>query len=296
MNDYQPLWQLATRAAARIVTRQNAETESVLRELGFPPGGVLLFYALDFAPEPISAARLSRRMPYTNPALLERALAALEKDGWLERAPRRSYTLTGKAHSALERILTARRAEVAALSPLPEDELHRLAALLAGLVQASLAAPDPPGTAALRENRNSAIPDNSPPLALVVQYLSDLTTFREACTAAAWRLHDVEGYMWEALALVARNEAYTAADLAQKLGERGYGEKDYARAITRLNERGWVEVLDGEAVVTEAGQSTWDTAEANRDAYFFAPWANLTPDDAQQLADLLTRLDAALSS
>lgn len=247
-------WQAAVQAAQSIITRQNAQTQAAVGALALPPSGVLLFYGLEFAPDPLSVARLNRRMPYTSPDLLERALTALEKDGWLARAPKRTYALTPKTHDALAHILYVRQAELAQMPTLPESDLYAIVGLLRRVVNAALKSGG--DVTGLRENRSAAITEDSVPLALIVQHLSDLSAFREDCTHAAWRPLGIDGYVWETLTMIARTEVTTAGELAAKLSTvRGYDERAYAKAINTLIERGWVESLDGDAVITDSGEA-----------------------------------------
>lgn len=288
-------WQEAVLTAQVIITRQNAKTEALVQELGLAAGGVLLFYALDFAPEPLAVSRLHQRMPYTSPLMLEKALNALEKEGWLTRAPKRSYTLTTKAHDALAHILKERLDELAALQTLPEDELTHLATLLESVVETALSLPEPPAAHGLRQNRNSAVPADSPPLARIVQSFSDLSAFWEDCSRAAWQPLIAEGYVWEALSLIAQNSAGTAAELAQQLSSaRGYAERDYAKAIHVLIERGWIELLAEEAVITEAGEQVRQQAADQTQAYFFAAWHGKSEAELTTMSNLLTQLRTML--
>lgn len=288
-------WQAAIQAAQSIITRQNAQTQAAVAELALPPSGVLLFYGLEFAPDPLSVARLSRRMPYTSPDLLERALNALQKDGWLVRAPKRAYALTNQAHDALAQILNVRQAELAGMSTLPENELHTIAGLLRRVVNAALKSEcDVTG---LRENRSTAIAEDSLPLALVVQHLSDLTTFREDCAHAAWRPLGIDGYVWEAFGMLARADCVNAEELAAKLSAvRGYDERTYAKAIKTLTERGWVEDLDGEAVITQSGEAVRANTETQIQTSFFSAWSVLSAGELTMLTQHLNDLHTAIQN
>jgi predicted transcriptional regulator len=118
----------------------------------------------------------------------------------------------------------------------------------------------------------------------------DLRSFREDAHLAAWQPFDVSGQLWEVLTFVWRDEAGTAAELAEKLPSRGYDEGSYAAALQDLAARGWVAQENGKYVTTEKGSQVRQQAEDTTDRYFDAPWASLSQDETEELKGLLEKL------
>lgn len=249
-----------------------------------------LYRALLFDPQPVRAQDIAGGCaPYTAAHVFEEQFRGAAERGLLD-AHGDGYRLSAPGRDLIRRSLDAARAHLAALPALPPDDADRLAALLRRLVDAVLAAPEPPGQACIRLNRRADPGDDAPALARVDQYLSDLSDYRDDVHLGAWRFYKVEGPAWEAFTLLWREGPASLAGLADKLPRRGFAAADYANALHGLAERGWIEESGGAYRVTDKGAALRQQVEAATDRSFYTPWSVLGPDEVRDLRDLLTRL------
>jgi hypothetical protein len=266
-------------------------------EAGLPAGSYFGWFlpALGLDPEPVSARRLATWAPYTALALNESRLEANARLGLLRRTGEGEYYLTEAGRTAVKRIIAAAYAAMAGLQPLPEADLSRLADLLRRLVEASLAAPEPPDRWRLRLSRRTDPGESAPIVARIDQYLTDLNAYRDASHLAAWQPYGVNGAAWEAFTYLWRGEADTLEDLSIALARRGHPPEVYAQALADLVARGWLTEEDGRYRVTRAGAGLRQEAEEATDRYFYAPWACLDEGELAELSGLLARLREGLS-
>ena len=180
------------------------------------------------------------------------------------------------------------------LQPLPEADLLRLADLLNRLVEASLAAPEPPGRWCLRIERHYDPGTDAPVMHRLDQYLSDLLAYRDDSHLAAWQRHEVSGQAWEAFSLIHRTPALTLDELSEKLARRGYGEDDYALALQQLVKRGWIEEDRGGYWSIPEGDALQEEVEVLTNRYFYAPWGCLDEGEITALRELLAQFREAL--
>jgi len=253
-----------------------------------------LLAALTFAPEPISAERLRLRTPYAATQAFEERLANAARQGWLTPIRGDEYRLTEAGWYAAQRIVEAAYAAMASLQPLPPADLTRLAAHLRRLVEASLAAPQPPGKWCIAHSRRIARGDEASPAERIDQYLSDLGAYRDDAHLAAWQPYGLSGQAWEALTCLWRGEANSLDELCLKLQRRGHSRETYAEALQDLVKRGLVAEKAGTYRLTEQGKMLRQEAEEATDRYFYAPWAGLSEGEMHELRDLLTRLAEGL--
>lgn len=247
-----------------------------------------LMAARIFEPDPISAARLSVRAAYTNPALHQARLEQGVQLGLLAPAGPGEYHLTNAGHAAVQSLIAAAYAAMAPLQPLPAADLERLLALLRRLVEASLAAPEPPGKWCLRIARHYDPYGKAGPVPQLDQYLSDLAAYRDDAHLASWRPLGVTGQAWETLTHLWREDLTTLEDLcARHCAYRGYSCESYAAVLDDLIARGWASGQYGAYRLTEAGRAVRDEAEAATDRAFFAPWACLHEAELAELRRLL---------
>jgi DNA-binding MarR family transcriptional regulator len=250
--------------------------------------GVLLF-AQGVEPQPLSAAQLHALSPYTTVEALAERLAEAADQGFLAPA-KDGYRLTEAGRRALQGSFAAVYQALAALEPLPADDMRRLADLLRRLVDASLAAPAPTDKSHLRASRRTDPGAEVSLAARIDQYLTDLNGFRDDAHLAAWRPYGVDGPAWEALTLIWRGEANTPEALAEKLSGRRQEPAAYTIALRSLAERGWVAEQAGTYSATEQGRAIRQRAEDETDRLFYEPWGSLDDGEAQELRSLLTQL------
>jgi DNA-binding PadR family transcriptional regulator len=232
--------------------------------------------------------------PYTALALNESRLEANARLGLLRRGEG-EYYLTEAGRTAVKRIIAAAYAAMAGLQPLPEADLSRLADLLHRLVEASLAAPEPPDKWRLHLSRRTDPGESAPIVTRIDQYLTDLNAYRDASHLAAWQPYGVSGAAWEAFTYLWRGEADTLEDLCTALARRGHPPEVYAQALTDLVARGWLTEEDGRYRLTPAGAALRQEAEEATDRYFYAPWTCLDEGELAELSDLLTGLRDGLA-
>jgi hypothetical protein len=258
--------------------------------------GWFLTQAAEFEPEPLTVSNLRVRDVYASERIVQALLELMASEGWLDRRPNDAYTLTANGRAVLQDRLQRQRALIEGLAPLPDGELARIATLLGQLIDASLAAPQPPGTWCLAHSRRRAPERDASALVRIAQYFSDFNAFRDDAHMAAWRSYELDGYIWEAFALVCAGEADSGATLFERLAYRGYSAGEYSAALEALARRGWLQpaTLAGAYSVTADGRAAREAAERQTDSYFYAPWACLAPAEALELRGLLSQLTARL--
>lgn len=289
------LWPLAREALGALAEHYGPTLTQVLTDAGYEEHDWMTLYrALLFDPEPITAALQQQVFaPYTAVHVFEerfhraaeRGLLTPEGDG---------YRLSEQGRGLIRRSLEAGYARMAELTPLPPDDLERLAGLVKRLVDSVLATPEPPAKRCTRANHRIDPGQAAPALARIDQYLSDLGDFRDDAHMAAWRLYNVAGHAWEVFTLLWREGPAAPGALTNKLPHRGYTEADYAEALRELAARGWVEDSGGVYHITEKGTALRQQAEAATERYFYAPWSVLDEQEQRDLRNLLTRLRDAL--
>jgi len=270
-------WPIAMEALQALRRHYYPEMERVATELSLPEWYGWLLPALAFEPEPISAAKLRLRSPYTSPRLYQERLTNAAKQGFmilLDEAEG-AYRLSESGKRAAECVLEAAYKKMAMLQPLPSAELERLAGLLRRLVMSCLEAPEPPGKWCITHSRKTDPGNQASGLVRVDQFLSDLAAYRDDAHLAAWQPYCIEGHAWEAFTYLWRGEATTLDEICRKLARRGYLREEYLSALEDLIGCGWVEERDGYQITT-LGNEIRQTAEELTDQYFFSPWSCLT--------------------
>ena len=266
------------------------------KEAGFPEGAYFgwILPALGLDPDPISARQLAAWSPYTALALNESRLAASARLGFLRDAGGGNYYLTTAGRTSATRITSAAYAYMAPLQPVPAADLSRLSFLLRRLVDACLAAPEPPEKWHLQLSRRTDPGEAAPIVARIDQYLTDLNAYRNDASLAVWQPFGVSGATWEAFTFLCRGDARTLDALCDRLSFRGHPRDDYAGALADLVARGWIAAADDGYQVTDAGRAIREQAEQQSDRYFITPWACLDERKVEELRNLLGGLSDGL--
>ena len=291
------LWPLLWETLQALTAHYGPAIDHAAEQVGIPYGEWYgwLMAAKIFEPDPVSAARLHVRAAYTNPALQDERLAKGVKLGLLTPAGKGEYHLTNTGHAAVRQLIDAAYAAMAPLHPLLDADLERLLTLLRRLVEASLAAPEPPGKWCLRIARHYDPAGRAGMMPQLDQYLSDLTSYRDDAHLAAWQPLGVTGQEWETLTHLWHGDISTLDDLCAKhCVRRGYSCESYAAALRGVIARGWAVEQDDAFRITEQGRALRDEAEATTDRTFFAPWDGLTPTELDDVGRLLTQTRDAL--
>jgi hypothetical protein len=260
--------------------------------------GWFLVQATEFDPEPLTVADLRIRDVYGAPRIVQALLDLMAGARWLEHDGADSYALADAGRAILLRSRRRRQTLVGLLPPLPSAAVEELGALLGRVIAASLEAPTPPGVWCLAHSRRRAPEADAPIMAHILHYFDDINAFRDDAHMAAWRPYDLEGYVWEAFALVVRGEARTADDLFARLAHRGYRRTEYAGALEILAQRGRL-ILDassGSAQSTAEGRAVHAAVERDTDRYFYGPWACLSADESARLQALLVLVRDSLGA
>lgn len=255
----------------------------------------VLIVAQMFDPHPVSAWRLRERSPYTASRRYDERLQMAARLGFLKAVHEGEYRLTELGHRTVRQMFDAAYKALEKLTPLPADDLGRLAGLLRRLVDASLAAPQPPDKWCINLSRRMDPGAPAKPIIMIDQYLSDLNAYRDDAHLAAWQPTELSGAAWETLTYLWRGEAKTIDELAHKLERRGHTREDYEEALNDLAQRSLVKEESGVYQVTQPGQELRQQAEEKTDSFFYAPWASPTGSELEEMRGLLERLRNGLT-
>ncbi len=251
-----------------------------------------LIQAAEFDPEPLTVANLRVRDIYGSERLVRAMLELLASEQWLDHTPADTYPMTTTGRAVIERMLERSRARDASIEPIPLPDIIRLEALLHRIIQANLASATPPGTWCLAHSRNRAPGRSAAALAQIVQYFSDFNAFRDDVHMAAFQVHEIGGFVWEAFSYICGGEIATLDALYDQLARRGYTRDEYAGALGELTVRGWLrfDAERGIYLVTEDGRAVRAESERLTDSYFYAPWSCLSDAEVEMVRSLLVQL------
>jgi DNA-binding MarR family transcriptional regulator len=285
--------------AARTLGALSRHTQPAYQEVLAAAGdladsdSLLAQYAVGFDPQPLGLAHVFKRVPYHNPDQFQADLKGAVARGWLVERAEGAYGPTAQSQALVARLVQAGCAALSSLKTLTPAQLARLEELLDAVNRAALGLGDLPETPSLAMSRRFNRPD-LPPLYRIRRQLVDLLSFRDDAHVAAWVQHEVDGYAWEAFTLLWRGEAAHAEELAQKLAHRAYDEVAYARALARLEKRGWVRGQNGHYEITRDGARLRVQAEETTDRLYNAAFAGLSAPELAELRSLLAALAQAL--
>ena len=155
-----------------------------------------MIQAAEFDPEPLTVEKLRVRDIYASPSLALALLEMLASEKWLDRRGA-DYFLTAAGREVVERLKGRPAQFLADIEPLSADEINQIEARLRRIIDASLAAPTPPGSWCLAHSRRRAPADDSPAIVKLFHYFSDFNAFRDDAHMAAFMPREPEGYIWE---------------------------------------------------------------------------------------------------
>lgn len=255
--------------------------------------GWYMVQAAEFHPEPLTVERLRVRDTYASEGITRALLEMLASECWLERINNDEYCLTDEGQQIVDRIKGLRVQIGEVIEPLlKETDVSRLENLLSRLIKASLEAPTPPGNWCLRYSRCRAPKEDAPNVTKIIQYFEDFNAFRDDAHMAAFQLHDVPGFAWEAFSHIYQGDMSTVEALHEALAYRGYSPSEYRAALDDLCKRGWLELANdaGSYRIVDKGRTAREEAEHLTDDYFYAPWQNLSENEIGELETLLYQL------
>jgi DNA-binding MarR family transcriptional regulator len=240
--------------------------------------------------QPTTLSRLRRLRPYTAGTVVAAQLSGAVERGLLTTDAAGGYRLSETGQRGLKQTFAAVHAALAGYTPLPGDELQRIAELLHRIVDASVAAPEPLEKPHLISSRLTDPTANGSAAARIDQYATDLLHYRDDVHPAAWRPLGVSGPAWEIFTLIWRGEAITLEALQQQLERRGHAPEDYSQFLEELTERGWIAETAGTYTATTQGRRLREQAEETTNRLFYAPWVCLSESEIETLRELLIRL------
>ena len=204
-----------------------------------------------------------------------------EKDG--------RWDLTPAGRDVTARLRREADAYLASLaSPLPRDDVDRLASLLWRAFEATAASLDPRWHSHIPRARRMA-GDGSHPMVALENAVYGLWQSRDDCHMAAWRQAGLDGPTLDTLTRIWRREAETEAELSAKLTSQR--PSDVSAEMGRLRRDGLVASGDPPRT-TEKGRKARQDIEDETDRLFFTAW----PDDVGALASWIREKLAAVNA
>ncbi len=256
----------------------------------------LLLAAFTFEPEPVSAALLNIRSPYTSPDLYESNLKKLGDAGFLEPAAAGGYRLSALGLETVKGALTAIYASLAGVMPLGVTKIMDLASRLNELADACLAAPDPPGTWSIQHVHRLDPGRGAPVMVRIDQFLSELCAFRDDAHLVSWHAYETNGHAWDILSYLWQNKSGTAEQINLALNRRGNALADTIKAADHLVHKGWVMPKNDTLLITPFGIEVRQTAEETTDRYYFIPFRNFPDEYLTQTISLLNDFKSGIPS
>lgn len=291
--DKREVWELARQIMRHFMARYGDAMDSAAISMGLEPsdGFVVIIPAYLFEPDPISATRLRKKVPYNSPAYYEEPLLAVKNAGYLEEVSEGGYMLNQKGHEAFQRIMDAAYEQMEQLSLLSPMKLDELKLLLAKLVQASILSPEKICQWSILHSRRLDPGRGVSPIITIDQYLSDLSSYRDDAHLASWSSHSVAAHAWDILGILWQGKASLAADVIELIKKRRWSEGETNTAIDELVKKGWITTDRKKLHLSNEGRQVRENAEELTDQFFFSPWRVLTDVEYKQMCELLTQLD-----
>ncbi len=291
------LWPLAERAARVVAGQYESSISGVAAQFGLDITllyGFLLVVKI-FEPDPITVERLRVRAPYASPKLYAERLANTAAAGFLRPVGRHGYVLTEKGNQVINKSIQVIYGRLAQWTLLPAERLARLVTRLWKLVEASLAASEPPGHWCIAHSRKLDPGPGAAEMVRIDQYLSDLAAYRDDAHLASWQDYGIDGAAWDALTCLWRESPLSLDDITNRLKRRGYDKNDYAARFEELMHKGWVGQTGEVFSILLPGRDVRQAAENLTDEYFYRPWECLSDPDFNELEDLLTNLASSVA-
>lgn len=249
-----------------------------------------LFFAIG-AVAPQGGGRFSEMWnPYATQWDQHLAASSAARDAGLVDANSGHWDLTQKGRDLAKRVRREADAYLASLpSPLPADDLARLASLLARAFDAT--------AAGLERRWHSHIPraarmagDGTHPMVALENAIYGLWQARDDCHMAAWQQAGLDGPTLDTLTRIWRAEASSVADLTAKLTSQR--PADVSGQLTRLRRDGLV-TADDPPRTTDKGAKARQGIEDETDRLFFTAWPDDVGSAAAWIREKLALLNAS---
>lgn len=281
-----PIWTTAQETMQAFVPMYQQRTAAATRDA--PPHWFFIVIAMANEPQPLTVDQLQAIYAYNDRKALTDALQPFLDGGYLTPAngAGAGYCVTDKGRDLVNAFYDAAHEGLSDVSPLPAADMKQLRDFMQTIVLGAEQR-QPADKSMFYAGRISDPGDEGSLAAQIDQYITDLNYYLHDVHIAAWRPSGLDGIAWEALTYIWRDQAHSAAELAEELSRRLLSAEDYSAALDRLAQRGLV-VLDGDhAELTEEGRRLREEAEERTDELFFAPWQTLNAAEHEQLHDLL---------
>lgn len=245
-----------------------------------------------FGLETITTPKYMQMFPYGLAHVYEQRFASAAQKGYLISDEKDGYTRTEKGLKIAIKLWRAAGYSIADLKPIPTKNLQRLFGYFDRLIEASLAAPEPPSHFYISHKRdNYGRYGTECPLEDFVVRFGSLSTYRDDAHIAVWQAHGVEGHVWDMFTRLWQNASPASSEqLFEKVAYRGIPLEMVVHDLHNLPERGWVESKDSAYQLTAEGKRIREEAEASTDQYFFAPWSCLSETELEDLSNLAVQL------
>lgn len=294
--DWFTLFQAVSRAFSPLYQTQMRE---VLQEVGFQGrDSFIIMQALAHEPNPLTPELT--RFPYTNITMRRQNLEEVVEHGYLEKIAENHYQVNKCGREAVHKVFTTAHHYIGIAKPLPDNELTLLHELLKKIIRSTLDADSIKSKRHIQTSHTVAPSDDSPNLAHIDQYITDLILYRDDAHENAWQVHDIAGHDWEVFSFIWEGHADSLESLINqedlRFERRGFTPEDYQQSLDRLVERGWLSNTDKTYAVTKEGQDIRKTAEVQTDDYFLIGWSSLDAEEIAQLKNLLQKLQQALEN
>jgi hypothetical protein len=218
------------------------------------------------------------------------AASSTARDAGLVDEKNGRWDLTQAGEALVRRVRREADAYLAGLtSPIPADDLARLASLLKRAFEAT--------AAALERRWHSHIPraarmagDGSHPMVALENAIYGIWQARDDCHMAAWQQAGLDGPTLDTLTRIWRGEASSEEDLAAKLTSQR--PADIAGQLARLRRDGMV--ADGDPPrTTEKGARARQAIEDETDRLFFSAWPDDLGSEAAWIRENLAAVNAS---
>lgn len=278
----------------QFLTRRRAKADHPLRameKLGLDRPSY--FFALDLGIQDPNGARprdIGNPTYRTSDEPLRATAAAAQSAGLITWGDGR-WSLTARGRTALDEFRRAIDAHFVSLSPIPADELERLAELLDQAFRAAATSAEPKTREHTPRAARYRWQEPSSAMARLDAAVFGLWQVRDDCHVQAWRDAGLEGPALDTLTKVWRREARTVEELSGPARP----EADTRAALQQLRDAGLVAGDGADLALTGKGTGTRERIEAETDRYFFAPWPDAVGAKADWLSDRLAAVNAALA-
>jgi hypothetical protein len=229
--------------------------------------------------------------PYATQWDQQQAASVAARDSGLVDEKDGRWDLTSAGHELMKRLRREADLYLASLpSPLPPDELARLASLLGRAFEAIAAALDRRWQSHIPRALRMAGNGQSHPMVALENAVFGLWQARDDCHMAAWREAGLDGPTLDTLTRIWRGEASSDAELATKLTSQR--PADVSAQLEKLRRDGLV-AADGAPRTTEKGAKARQAIEEETDRLFFAPWPADIGSSAGWIRERLAAVNAS---